>query len=103
MSYKRVSMKEAIENATVLMNSLNNNIEYKMNNKYTPELQFVKDKLENEHSYKVGYIALQGSQNYGLDINTDDYKSDIDMKAIIIPDLDMLLDTNKPLSTTIDI
>lgn len=32
-------------------------------------------------------LVLQGSQNYRLDIYTEDYKSDIDTKAIVIPSL----------------
>ena len=35
--------------------------------------------------YEVVGIFLQGSQNYGLDVYDDDYKSDIDTKAIILP------------------
>lgn len=30
-------------------------------------------------------LILQGSQNYGLDINNEKYQSDIDTKAIILP------------------
>jgi predicted nucleotidyltransferase len=52
--------------------------------------------------YKVAYICLYGSQNYNLDINTDDYQSDIDMKAIIVPTLDDLINNAKPVSTVIE-
>lgn len=45
-------------------------------------------------------ICLQGSQNYGLDIYTDEYKSDIDTKAIIIPSLYDVVTNKKPVSTT---
>ena len=38
--------------------------------------------LENK-GYKVIYIGLYGSQNYNL----DDEESDIDVKAIVLPDL----------------
>lgn len=38
-----------------------------------------------EHGYKVLGLFLQGSQNYGLDIYDEDYKSDIDAKAIVLP------------------
>jgi len=72
-------------------------------NEYTDELKFVKNKLENEYGYKVGYIALQGSQNYGLDINIEGYQSDIDMKAIIIPTLSDLVNNSKLVSKNIDI
>lgn len=45
-------------------------------------------------------ICLQGSQNYGLDIYTDSYKSDVDTKAIIIPSLEDVVMNKKPISTT---
>lgn len=49
--------------------------------------------------YKVAYICLHGSQNYGLDMHTDDYDSDFDMKAIVVPTLDDLITNSKPIST----
>lgn len=52
--------------------------------------------------HKVAYICLQGSQNYGLDLYTDTYRSDIDMKAIIVPTLDDLIKNSKPISKTVD-
>lgn len=60
-----------------------------------------KQLLESQ-GYSVAYICIYGSQNYGLDIDTDDYKSDIDMKAIIVPTLDDLVRNSKPVSTTIE-
>ena len=45
-------------------------------------------------------LCLQGSQNYGLDIYTDEYKSDIDTKVIIIPSLEDVVMNRKPISTT---
>ncbi len=57
--------------------------------------------LESQ-GYTVAYICVYGSQNYKLDIYTDDYKSDIDMKAIIVPTLDDLIYNSKPISTVID-
>ena len=45
-------------------------------------------------------IFIQGSQNYNLDIYTDDYKSDIDTKAIVIPSLEDIVMNRKPISTT---
>ena len=45
-------------------------------------------------------ICLQGSQNYDLDIYSDEYKSDIDTKAIIIPSLEDVVMNKKPISTT---
>jgi predicted nucleotidyltransferase len=52
--------------------------------------------------YKVAYICIYGSQNYGLDMFTKEYQSDIDMKAIIVPTLDDLIKDSKPISKTIE-
>jgi len=57
--------------------------------------------LESE-GYSVAYICIYGSQNYGLDLNTEEYQSDIDMKAIIIPTLDDLVADSKPVSIVVD-
>jgi predicted nucleotidyltransferase len=68
----------------------------------------IMNKLEKQKSilesmgYKVAFIALYGSQNYGLDIYTDEYKSDVDMKAVVVPDLDDLIYNSKPVSEVID-
>jgi hypothetical protein len=56
-----------------------------------------KQQLE-DMGFKVAYLSLYGSQNYGLDINNDEYQSDIDMKAIIVPNLDDLVNNSKPVS-----
>lgn len=45
-------------------------------------------------------LCLQGSQNYGLDLYTDEYKSDIDTKAIVIPSFEEIILNKKPISTT---
>lgn len=45
-------------------------------------------------------LVLQGSQNYGLDIYNDEYKSDIDTKLIVLPTLDDLIEERKPISYT---
>lgn len=45
-------------------------------------------------------LFIQGSQNYGLDIYIDEYKSDIDTKAIVIPSLEDVVLNKKPISTT---
>ena len=45
-------------------------------------------------------LVLQGSQNYGLDIYTEDYKSDIDTKVLVIPSLEDVVMNKKPISTT---
>lgn len=45
-------------------------------------------------------LCLQGSQNYGLDIYTNDYKSDVDTKAIVIPSLKDIAMNKEPISIT---
>lgn len=60
-----------------------------------------KEILENQ-GYSIAYICIYGSQNYGLDVYSENYRSDIDMKAIIVPTLDDLVKNSKPISTTIN-
>lgn len=57
--------------------------------------------LTNELGYEVVYLALQGSQNYGMDLYTDNYTSDIDCFAIILPSLDDVIQNRAPVSDTI--
>jgi len=57
--------------------------------------------LESQ-GHSICYIALNGSQNYGLELHTDDYQSDIDMKAVIVPTLDDLIENSKPISTSVE-
>lgn len=45
-------------------------------------------------------LALQGSQNYGLDLYTEEYKSDIDTKILVIPSLEDIVMNKEPISTT---
>lgn len=45
-------------------------------------------------------LILQGSQNYGLDINNEKYQSDIDTKAIILPSFEDFCRGSAPISTT---
>lgn len=56
-----------------------------------------------ELGYTVLYAANYGSHNYNLDINNEDYQSDIDTKVIILPTLEELVNNTKPISTTIEI
>lgn len=56
---------------------------------------------ENHPNYNVIYLALQGSQNYNLDTYTDEYMSDVDTKAIIVPSLKDIALNKQPVSTTI--
>ena len=61
-------------------------------------LKYLQEKFPQ---YKVIYIALQGSQNYNLDIYTSEYKSDIDTKAIIVPSLEEMSKDLQPITETI--
>lgn len=51
--------------------------------------------------YEVVFLALQGSQNYGLDEYTDEYQSDVDTKAIVLPSFEDIIYNRAPISTTI--
>lgn len=46
-----------------------------------------------EKGHEVVALMLQGSQNYDLDIYTEEYQSDIDSKAIILPSFEDLYKT----------
>ena len=54
-----------------------------------------------EHGFEVVCIMLQGSQNYNLDEYSDEYKSDVDTKAIVLPSFNDFIFSNSPTSTTI--
>lgn len=66
-----------------------------INKRLKEHYEYVKDK------YDVIYLALQGSQNYELDMYDDEYKSDIDTKAIILPSFEDIVYNRKPISKTI--
>ena len=51
--------------------------------------------------YEVICLCLQGSQNYNLDEYSEEYMSDIDTKAIVLPHLDDFIMAASPVSTTI--
>ena len=52
--------------------------------------------------YHPVYAAIYGSQNYGLDVYTEEYCSDFDYKVIVLPSLRDLVWDSKPVSTVID-
>ena len=60
-------------------------------------LNYVQDTL----GYEVLFIALQGSQNYGMDIYTEEYKSDIDCMAVILPSFNDFVNNKQAVSKTI--
>lgn len=51
--------------------------------------------------YEVVCVCLQGSQNYGLDEYSDEYQSDIDTKAIVLPPLEDFIAAAPPASTVV--
>lgn len=53
-----------------------------------------------QQGYEIFGIFVQGSQNYGLDMYSEDYWSDIDTKCIVLPSLDDIILNKKPISTT---
>lgn len=66
-----------------------------INDRLKAHLEAINDK------YEVVGVFLQGSQNYGLDIYEDDYKSDVDTKAIVLPSFEDVVYNRPPVSTTI--
>ena len=57
-------------------------------------------KEAQELNHEVFAIAVQGSQNYNLDVYSDDYYSDIDTKCIVLPSLDSVIKNDDPISET---
>lgn len=54
-----------------------------------------------KQGYEIVFLALQGSQNYNLDIYTEEYMSDVDTKAIVLPTFEDFVYNKTPTSTTI--
>lgn len=50
--------------------------------------------------HEVFAIVLQGSQNYGMDMYTEEYCSDVDTKCIVLPTPEQLILGTKPVSET---
>ena len=71
-----------------------NRIEY-INKRIQEHYDYIKN------DYDVIYLGLQGSQNYELDVYDDEYKSDIDTKAIILPSFEDFVYNRTPISKTI--
>lgn len=51
--------------------------------------------------YEIVFLALQGSQNYELDVYDDEYMSDVDTKAIVLPSFEDFVLNKTPISTTL--
>jgi len=54
-----------------------------------------------EKGYDVFGVFLYGSQNYKMDLYTDEYMSDVDVKAFVMPSLDDVVRGAKMVSTTL--
>ena len=52
--------------------------------------------------YAPIYVSLHGSQNYGLAIDSDEYRSDYDFKCIVLPSLWDLVEGKRPASLTVE-
>lgn len=51
--------------------------------------------------YEIVMVACQGSQNYNLDLYTDEYKSDVDTIAVVLPSFSDFVNNDKLISETI--
>lgn len=71
--------------------------------------KFIFENLQEKYNYvqDKGYeifcLCLQGSQNYNLDIYTEEYKSDIDVKVMVLPTFYDFVYGKKPVSTTLEL
>lgn len=54
-----------------------------------------------EKGYEIVFLALQGSQNYGLDVYDENYMSDIDTKAVVLPSFEDFVYNKQPVSKTV--
>lgn len=58
------------------------------------------------HMHALGYtpiyLAVYGSQNYGLSLDTAAYRSDLDFKCVVLPSLRDLVEGKRPASLTVE-
>lgn len=72
-----------------------------MNNNIQKRVQEHYDELI-KRGYEVMFIGAYGSMNYGLFIDNEYYKSDVDTKAIVLPSFEDFVYGKKPISTTLE-
>ena len=71
--------------------------------------EYINNKVKKHYDYLVSLglnvigVFAQGSMNYGLFIDEEGYKSDVDTKAIVLPTLDDLISGSKMKSTKYDL
>ena len=71
--------------------------------------EYINNKVKKHYDYLVSLglnvigVFAQGSMNYGLFIDEEEYKSDVDTKAIVLPTLDDLISGSKMKSTKYDL
>lgn len=76
-----------------------------MNNIINRE-DYIKNRLKEHYDratslgYEVFCIVVQGSQNYNMDVYTDDYQSDIDTRCIVLPKFDDFVKREENISFT---
>lgn len=68
--------------------------------------EYIFKQIKRHYSYlqdkfEVVGIFLQGSQNYELDVYDEDYRSDVDTKAIVLPSFEDIAYNREPISTTL--
>lgn len=62
-------------------------------------MQMIREEL-TKMGHNVIYVCIYGSQNYGLEVHTEEYQSDLDMKAVVAPTLDGLVKGDKQTTFT---
>lgn len=71
--------------------------------------EYINNKVKKHYDYLISLglnvvsVFAQGSMNYGLFIDEEEYKSDVDTKAIVLPTLDDLISGNKMKSAKYDL
>lgn len=67
----------------------------------TNNLQEKSRYLKEEKGLEIAMISLFGSQNYELDVYSEEYQSDIDAVAICVPTLESIIKGEPKISTTV--
>ena len=68
---------------------------------HAEKLRAASDYVKSKGHYPI-FISIHGSQNYQLDLYTNEYQSDFDYECVILPRLEELVKQTKPVSTVYD-